>query len=272
MTDNTWNRWMWLCTLCAALLWAAGCPEEQDDDDASDDDTGDDDTGDDDSGDDDTGDDDTGDDDSGDDDTATVDPAEMLGNAYLLDLGQGGFQYTPDVGTALGILLPQESGVAFSATAIDEGAGSIDLLIGSVMVEDPELDPSKWVWVQANTDTTTTTGSWYNPGFDGGPTDISMDFQGAPVWINQLVFGGSYLADGTMIVDTELEGMVDLAGFDEMLGADPGMICGVLEATQIYCETCPAGSPHENEDFCLYLTAVGGTCPLVEGVELVPVP
>jgi len=161
--------------------------------------------------------------------------------------------------------------VAFSATAIDDGAGTIDLLIGSVIVEDPKLDPSKWIWVQSSANTTTTDGNWYNPGFDGGPTDIAMDFQGAPIWLSQLTFGGEYAADFSQIGNTELEGLVDLAGFDEMLNFNPGTICGMLSATQIFCETCPKGSPHAGGDYCLYLVATGGTCPLVEGVELVPV-
>jgi hypothetical protein len=268
MTTIINHRLLLLGTLLTALLWAMGCPDE-DDDDAADDDAGDDDAADDDAGDDDSGDDDSGDDDSGDDD---VDPHEMLGKTYLLDLGGGGFQYTPDVGGALGVLLPDDSGVAFSATAIDEGAGTIELLIGSVMVEDPELDPSQWVWVQTAAETTTTSGNWYNPGFDGGPTDILLESGGVPIWISQLVFGGQYPLDGAIIEDTTLEGMVDLASFDEMLGSKPGFICGMLEVTQIYCTTCPLGSPHEGLDYCLDLDAEGGTCPLVEGVELVPVP
>jgi len=56
----------WIVLLSAGLLWAVGCPT--DDDDAADDDGGDDDGGDDDGGDDDGGDDDGGDDDGGDDD------------------------------------------------------------------------------------------------------------------------------------------------------------------------------------------------------------
>ena len=237
------RSWMTLLLLLGVLTWlAAGCEDNDDDgdDDVADDDTGDDDTGDDDSaGDDDTGDDDTG----GDDD---VDPDSIIGLVYHLDLGGETFNYTepPGAGGVLAMFLPDTEGVIFTATTIDEGTGALELMLGSGRVSNPDDDPETWEWLQIDTPTTTAPGTWANPNFEGGPTELNMAAGESTAWLGDTIFGGVYAADGSELSGVYLEALVDMVPFDVMLGFDPGTLCATIEGiAQVPCITCPPEIP-----------------------------
>ncbi len=258
------RSWTWMAVLLAALTWSVtGCPDGGDDDDAVDDD-------------DDAVDDDTADDD----DSASedeVDPEVVIGLSYWLDFVGGGFEYTEptaSAGTILGMFMPEDQGVVFSPQSFDDGAGTVELLIGSMLVtnyEGNEDDPSVWEWAQTDSPTTITTGSWANPAFSGGPTNLEMAAGGTTAWLGDVVFSGQFVADGSEVADVSLEALVDMVPFDEMLGMNPGDLCAMLESmSQIPCETCPPESPDQG-DYCLFLAAHSGTCALVEGLTLVEV-
>jgi len=268
----------WLLSLLAAaslLLW--GCPSGDDDDDVTDDDvtdddvadddTGDDDTGDDDTGDDDTGDDDTGDDDTGDDDT--VDTTSLEGQVYWLQLGTGGFTYVEPAGieAIIGSLLPEDEGMLVSPLTFDEGAGVVDVLIGSGGVIDPELPEAQWEWEQYGNPTLHIVAAWNNPTFSGGPIDMTISAGGVDIWLGDAIFGGRFAVDGTEIVEVGLEGMVDVVAFDLLLGFNPGTLCDTLAGAGIDCVTCPPTATHQG-DFCLHLVLEDGVCPLLEGLTM----
>jgi len=286
---KNWLNWICTCVLCGAFVVVSGCPAETtDDDDASDDDVADDDVADDDASDDDVADDDASDDDVADDDVADddagdddtggtgVDPATMEGLTYLLDIGGGTFTFTEPagIGTVISLFLgqlPETEGIIYTADEIDEGAGTVHVLISSGSVTNPDNDPSTWVWEQNTGPTTDTNGTWNNPAFEAGPADMNFDAGGVDVWIGDVEFGGAYLPDGSAMVNVQLGGMIDTVAFDDMLGQNPGLICTTLGGFGITCVTCPATSPHQG-DYCIYLVAEGGTCPLLAGLTMVAVP
>ena len=271
--------------LMAASMWILGCPEpyvtdddddtyEDDDtgdDDTGDDDTGDDDTGADDTGDDDTGDDDTGDDDTGDDDTGdddsgdddTVDPNPLVDNVYLVDLVNGGFVITEPagVGALLQGYLPDDQAIIFSATDIDDGAGTIDVLIGAADKVNPNT------WQQQAAPTIAETGSWTNPDFEVGPTTLTLDLGGTPAWMGDAIFGGWYAPSGQEVLDTYLLAELDTVGLDVAIGQDPGFICNLLGALGIQCQTCPPNAPNPGAN-CITVVAEEGTCPLLPGMAM----
>ena len=274
---------VWILSLLATttlLLW--GCPSSYDvddddvadddlaDDDVADDDAADDDTGDDDTGDDDTGDDDTGDDDTGDDDT--VDAASLEGLVYWLQLGTGGFTYVEPAGieAIFGGLLPEDEGMLLSPLTIDEGAGLVDVLIGSGGVIDPELPEAQWEWEQFDNPTTHLVGTWNNPRFSGGPIDLTITAAGVDIWLGDAIFSGRFNVDGTEIQEVGLEGIVDVVAFDLLLGFDPGTLCDTLAGLGITCVTCPPTALHQG-DYCLELVLEDGVCPLLDGFEMIEV-
>ena len=287
---KNWLNWMLTFALCGAFVVFLGCAgdvadddvadDDVADDDASDDDTSDgdaadDDAADDDVADDDAADDDVADDDAGDDDTG-VDPVAMEDLVYLLDFAGGTFNFTEPagIGTVLSLFLgqlPEDQGVIYTADEIDDGAGTVHVLISSGSVTNPLDDPSSWVWAQNDGPTTDTNGIWNNPAFVAGPADMTFDAGDATVWMGDVEFGGAYLPDGSSMVDVQLAGNIDTVAFDDMLGQDAGLICATLSGFGIPCVTCPASSPHQG-DYCLYVVADSGVCPMLAGLTLVAVP
>jgi len=286
---RNWLDGISIWVLCGALALFLGCTDDasdddvadddvSEDDDAADDDAADDDAADDDVADDDAADDDVADDDAGDDDTggSGVTEAAMEGLVYLLDIGGGTFTFTEPagIGTVISLFLgqlPETQGIIYTADQIDAGAGTVHVLISSGSVTNPDDDPATWVWEQNAGPTTDTSGTWNNPSFEAGPADMTFDAGGVDVWLGDVVFGGTYLQDGSSMVDVSLGGMIDTVAFDDMLGQNPGLICTTLGGFGIPCVTCPATSPHQG-DYCIYLVAEGGICPLLAGLTMVAVP
>ena len=262
----------------AALLWLVGCPQPggplDDDDQVEDDDTGDDDTADDDdvTDDDDATDDDDvtdDDDDTGDDDDDddTVNPAILEGLVYLLDLVNGGFVFTEPagVGGLLQQFLPDDQGIIFTATDIDDGAGTVELLIGTAT----EVSPS--VWEQQYAPTVDASGIWYNPDFAVGPTELMVDLGGTMAWLGDAEFEGVYSPGGGAVYELYMAAELDTAALDEALGFNLGFVCGLLAAISAQCQTCPASSPHAG-DYCIHVVAEQGTCPLLPGISMQSIP
>ncbi len=248
----------WL--LAVALLVTSGAvfgctpPETADDDDDDDDATGDDD--------------DTGDDDTGDDDTGP--PVELEGLVYFLDMARGDFVFTEPTGAGALIpsMHPTDAGNIFSASSIDEGAGTLELLVGSATLVDDSVEPA--VWEQGTLPTMSMSGTIDGLTFEAGPADLIFDFEDAPAHLWGLTVSGTYATDGSAIEATALEAMVDLAPYDTYFGWDPGSLCDALEDIGAECVDCPADGPNQGP-YCIFLAANSGTCPLLEGMTMTEV-
>jgi len=272
--------WTVLLMMMASLLWIVGCPADDDDsaddDDTGDDDTGDDDTGDDDTGDDDTGDDDTGDDDTGDDDTA-MDPVvgdDMENRTYFMNLGSATTFTPPQVGPILQGALPTDSGLIFMFTDFDDTAGTLTMLMGAGGDQDAGGD---WLgWAQ---DPSVNTGPpqgpypfWSNPGWTFGPIpDLQLVLGVTPVYMAATTFGGSFVQDGTSIVNFRFDTLADTQAIDEMQGLEVGTTCASMAVIGFPCVKCPGG-PNVGVVQCLNIIAEGAVCPELDSLVMVPVP
>ena len=231
-----------LALVCALLLGGVcGCPGGGDDDDSA----------------------------TGDDDDATLDAQELLGQTYLLHLTNGGFVYTdpPDIGPLAAMMWAADDANILTPVNLDEVAGTIEIMIGSAHTADPAADPV--VWTQGELATRNAGGTWDNFSFEGGPFDLVFDLDGEPFTLTDVVFGGTFSADGTLIEDVHVQAIVDLAPQDVYLELDPGTLCELLEEqTDAECTDCPPGIGAEGPT-CLFIAAEQGECPLVEGLTMV---
>jgi len=239
-------KFRWLIALTMALFFGSvcGCPGNNDDDD---------------------------DDVAGDDDDATLDPQDLLGRTYLLHLTNGGFVYTdpPDIGPIATMMWTADDANVFSPVALDAAAGTVEFMIGSAHTVDAAADPV--VWTQGTLPTRNAAGSWDDFAFEGGPTDLVFDLDGDPFTLSDVIFGGTFSADGTLIEDAYVRATVDLAPYDVFMELEPGTLCELLEEqTEGACSDCPPGSAAEGPT-CLYIAAEQGECPLVEGMTMVQV-
>jgi len=220
--------------LLAALTWCSGCPAGDDDDAADDDDGG----------------------------------TDLQGLTYFFDIPGGGFDFTePEgVGPLFETMWPGDTGNVFSPLSIDEGAGTLQLMIGSGSLVDGDADPP--VWEQGTLPTVTTGGTYADRTFEAGPADIVFEFDLSPAYLWDVVIGGTFQPDGSEITATYFEAMADTAPYAQYLGLDDDALCETLEsATDAECVECPPGGPNQGP-FCVFVAAEGGTCPLLHGLTM----
>ncbi len=205
-----------------------------------------------------------------DDDDDAFDMQTLVDQTYLLDLTGGGFEYTQpeDVGSLIGSMWPSDRGTVFAATALDEGAGTVDFLIASAGAGSTgDYDG----WSQGELPTVTTAGTLDGMAFEGGPLELEFDMSGDPLMLWDVIFGGTFVEGGAEVTGAYLEATIDLLPYDTYLGLDDGSLCETLaQTTDAECSDCPAGAPNEGP-FCLFVSAENGLCPLLTGLVLSPV-
>ncbi len=195
----------------------------------------------------------------------------LVNQVYLLDLVNGGFE-ADDVESLIISMWPDDRGTLFTATEIDESAGTLEFMIGSAHADDPEADPI--VWQQGDLPTIEVPATWNGDAFsfEGGPVDLEFDLDGAESMMWNFVFRGTYDADGGQVTNAYLEGMVDLVPWDEYLGLEPGDICESLATvTTGSCVDCPPQAPNQGP-YCVFMDTENGTCPLMDSLTMSEVP
>jgi hypothetical protein len=208
---------------------------------------------------------------SGDDDDATLDPQELVGRTYLLHLTNGGFVYTEpaDIGPIAAMMWTADDANVFSPIVLDPVAGTVEFMNGSAHTADAAADPV--IWTQGDLQTRNAAGSWDDFAFEGGPIDLVFDLDGDPFTLVDVVFGGTFSADGTLIEDAYVRATVDLAPYDVFMELEPGTLCELLEEqTDAACGDCPPSVSAEGPT-CLDIAAEQGECPQVEGLDMVQV-
>jgi len=195
-----------------------------------------------------------------DDDTA---PDERIGLVYFLDLSDESFTFVEPAG--LGLLLqtqiPDDDGAVFAADSLV--GGTVNMMFGAAMVLNPAGNPAHWIWEQTEHDTSYASGTWNDPQFQVGPFAMYITIDAVDVWFGDAWLSGSYAADASEVTGAEVSFLVDTTPLDDLVGMD---ICSLAT-----CTTCPAGCPNPGDE-CVQVTATGGTCPLLDGLQLVELP
>jgi hypothetical protein len=183
--------------------------------------------------------------------TPAGDPqSDIVGNDYFLDLGTAEFTEPPGVGGILSQYIADVYVIAH-IKAIDEGAGELEVYGGIV-----DKDGNDYVQDLCTETLPMTTaedpGTWDNPYMQIGPTDFELAIEGYEATINGLMIGGSFAADGSMLVGGTFDGKMDTRVLDDLIdpGAEEGAACELLASLGIDCEECQGGGM-----FCLTVSA-----------------
>ena len=163
-----------------------------------------------------------------------VDPEDLEGHDYLVDLLSGEFVEPPGVGP----LLSQYMGDVFPilhVLAVDDEAGTIEFGLG-------ECEQSA-------------VGEWHNPHLRLGPTTLILFIEGIEAEITDVFLAGDFTPDGSRLVEGSLEGLFDTRFIDVLIdpGAGEGAACDLLESLGIECLPCPS----DGEFYCLRMVAEG---------------
>ena len=215
--------------------------------------------------------DDDDDDDAADDDDVSLDAQDLVGRTYLLHLTNGGFVYTdpPDIGPLAAMMWTADDANVFTPVGIDAAAGTVEFIIGSAHTADAAADPV--VWTQGELPTRSAPGTWDDFSFEGGPIDLVFDLDGEPFTLTDVIFGGTFSPDGTLIEDAYVQANVDLGPYDVYMELEPGTLCELLEEqSDAACTDCP---PQVGADgpTCLFIAAEQGECPQVAGLTMVEI-
>ena len=169
-----------------------------------------------------------------DDDSASAEPIDtslVVDQTYCSDWDTATIVEPPDIGMLLGLagVSLADYPILISPTAIDEGAGTINMRGATATPSSCTQDVS----VPSFDPTATTPGTFTNPHFDVGPTTMTLNLQGigALAFENTLI-SGDFTADGQAVVDGTLSGMMDVSTL-------PGA-CFVLT-----CVPCPSNSAND---------------------------
>ncbi len=196
--------------------------------------------------------------------TPVSDPPAVVGVTYNLDLASAEITEPPGVGQVLAPYLSDVI-VLFSPTALDEGAGSIEVLgalgddsSGTLMQDmcSPSLPLTEAV-----------PGEFANPYFQVGPALFESEIQGINIIIDDLLIGGDFTSDGSAVEEAVFAGQLDSRNFAGLLGDDIDAICELLTTLGIACEACPS----DGELYCLSVRAEQITAASVPGVSLIEV-
>jgi Bacterial Ig-like domain len=182
--------------------------------------------------------------------TPAGDPAsDIVGQDYFLDLGTAEFTEPPGVGGILSQYIADVY-VIFHIAAIDEGAGTIDVFGG--IVDKDGSDYVQDLCTETLPMTAEEPGTWDNPYMQIGPTDFELAIEGYEATIDDLMIGGAFSSDGSMMVGGTFDGKMDTRVLDDLIDpdAEEGAACELLSSLGIECEECAGGGA-----FCLTVSA-----------------
>ena len=235
--------------LLGISLIILGCDQEDDD---SEDDTETDDDDNDDVTDDDT----TSDDDDDDDDDDVLNPTDLIGNGYHLNMPLTAWTEPAGIGDVIGYFVPI---ILFGVE--DAGAGFIDFLAGI------GIDTEAKAIVQDECVVTTELpgGTLDEEGnFETGPHDFQMEIFGLDAILYDTMCSGKINTDGTEFSGVEFGGMMDIRHVIDLFFYDEDQVCALASAFGTQCVACPS----DGEEYCVSIKAEAFKAELVSDLTI----
>ncbi len=188
-----------------------------------------------------------------------VDPADIDGGVFAVDLTSGTFIDPPGVGALLQAQLDLPFLVSFTVDELDPSR--LTLLASAADEDSPVVEQDLCQPTSAFPDVDFEE----NPWFVSDPGDIELEVQGLDVVFEDAVLAGAFTFDGNAIEEGLFVTRIDTRPpGGPVQGQNPGEVCHLAETYGIPCVPCPNGEP-----FCIDVTAVGLRAERIPG-QLVP--
>lgn len=161
----------------------------------------------------------------------SVDPVELEGRRYRLNLSEGRFVQPEGVGSVLEQYLEEDLWVQVQSA--QEGALE---LVGGGVASDGQQDlcsPQLPLQAQLTDDNR----------FDIGPVDIEVTLAGAQAPLYDATGSGLISSDGQRLGGVELAALVDTRALVHLVeeGGEDGALCDIVAGFGVDCEPCPDG-------------------------------
>jgi hypothetical protein len=191
--------------------------------------------------------------------TPVSDTSVVEGSTYNLDLSSGRWVLPAGVGSLIETLIPSDLEVFFMVDslagddmffmgALGDGAGNQDMCSESIALPDPANFTE-------------------NPFFSLPSDQLTLDVEGIPVVIEDMLLSGAFASDGSSIEGAVLAGTMDTRLLVDLVaeGGGDDAVCEIVEAFSVSCEECSDGSG----PYCLSVFVDSLTAELRSGLVVV---
>jgi len=191
----------------------------------------------------------------------STDAPSLVGNAYILELGDARFVKPEGIGALLSQYLTVDVLIGIESTDNDQIK-----MIGAIAEEDSEPP------VQAADEPTIdfpVADFSENPYFSVTGDEFVINVEDYSITIDDFSLSGDFAPDGTYIDGVTLIGSIDTRPLVPLLGDESSAddaICVLASTLNINCEACPDGTG----DFCLSLEADSISAPQID-TTIVPI-
>ncbi len=180
----------------------------------------------------------------------------IVGNAFVSDFASATFVEPPGVGAIIQSQLSEVAmlcdvlpssdlpgGELHYVLGLGEGNGPTAVVDPCVPTMQPNYGPDGVVGTADDEPAT-----WNNPAFDLGPIDgVSIQMQGLPVTMNDVVMSGLFSPDATTIAGGVFAASIDTRPLVPLLiddtEEDPGAVCDLMSSLGVSCEECGGDNP-----------------------------
>lgn len=177
----------------------------------------------------------------------SVEPADLTGNTYLIDLAGARYSEPAGIGAVIRLFLTDPIILGVETATADELAliGAQGRVVGSTGEVVQRKIENYPIFDFGVADFTA------QPYFRATSTQTVFSFEGEDVVVHDFQIEGTFSSDGEIIGGASFTGLGDLRNLGKLLdlGDDPGAACEYLAALTIECEACPGG-----EEYCMTLT------------------
>jgi hypothetical protein len=192
-------------------------------------------------------------------DEMTINPTDLIGNTYLIDLASAEYIEPPGVGALLSTFIDQPLLFGVSNLVGDE----IDFVASLGELDDVSGDflPIGSEWSFSGVDFAD------RPYFYAQTEELVIPYATAEIPVYDFSISGTFSSDGSLIGEARFSGLGDTSGMGVLLnlGTEPDAVCsGLLADVGLDCIECP----NDSGPYCIRLTGIIGEAALIPGLDL----
>ena len=188
--------------------------------------------------------------------TTGLDPADLVGNSYVIDLTAGTVMKPAAIGSLLMTYIEDDLLMEVEGS----GRTTLDLLsgFGPHGARPAEQDLCSPTADMSGSDFRS------NPDFTSASGELTTTMSGASMVIEDSTITGTFAGAGDTIENAEFTGLVETDSLDALVGGGKGSFCDTLSSFGDSCVDCADGTPYCMElDIADLAGAAGGKLDLV---------
>lgn len=189
----------------------------------------------------------------------SINPEDLVGSTYFIDLSSAEYIEPPGVGTLLSIFLDMP--LLFGVSTVNGDVIDFQASLGEINDTTGEFNLVGEKWSFAGADFSE------RPYFFANTDLLVIPYNGIEIPVHDFSISGTFAADGGYIGQANFSGLGDTSDIGRLqnFGNDPNAICDLIKAqVDIDCMECPDGSG----TYCVRLTGIIDEAELIPGLDV----